>query len=1574
MEKPSTNPWKGWSSYLESDSAVFTGRRQEIDDLYLLIRDHTLVTLYGRSGVGKTSLLQAGVFPVLRLDGFEPMVCRFDGSKPCVETVIETIGKHCTVVSSAKVQDTTSLVRFFSTSRFKKNGRDVIPVIVFDQFEDLLKGNPEYYTPLFEQLHVVASDFVIPGMERNFRFVISIREDFLYLLEDATDSFGYTYFKDNRYRLLPLSEQAADAIISIYPDMPDAIRSSLKQLTVDGKRFYPGLLSFYLHQLYEASGGDITEDSLRFLGDGTGLISRYYDSLFRGPHRVSKETRRYIETNLQKNGMRSSVTLCQAKENIPEINELLDNGDKKLLQKFPVGNDLHVELVHDKVAEIIRQNIARNDDRRWRIMIRTLIAALAVFLLWCGTALYNRALFNNFDSSMKTGVFIGNNFSSSPLIRKVLLTKQNTQKWVSLSNLPNLNTIEIENGCDSVSLIEIPSKTTIVIPASLRSIALPIDAGNLFFEVDTANTCMELSGRTLWDVRGDKPRIIWTDYDGNRYISLPESAKDKYGDYDYRGRTFHAPKPGTHWTSWNYDVNDSNGGYYSDVIIRSDASIVDLSDSPERFRGKSKRINSITGLEFVETLILPDSAIIPLGCIVGAPRLTTLILGNACDISGNAVVDCPALTNIVWPQSTDFSSRYSPFMMCPELEFELKPQPGPYSFEKGVLRSEQHPYLIHSDDGMTHPELFEEEIKNGYIKDNWSNGLIIRHDASDEGYRLLNNKYSNLLQQSDDKKVLYCYYHFIPRSDLAGLTDIYLLKCGRNDSYNLNLLPLEAKKKITLHLPYGSSPEFLSIKDANEFKEVVTDSYWHTLYVNAKCQLHFPFHGFLHSNGLEKILLISLVLLALCMIFRRFIRRNWQWILVAVLLGWGIFWSAIGVLPEMHSDSLREWNIIIIISAVISLFITLFAVKCNRHSFDGITALWRKGMRIARKAPAWFGRHSHKLKRRMAAFSSRHHKSTLFGLVAAAVLVIAILAFLILNAIAVSRISKINSLISKGQLVEACRLLPDSHWFYPPSQRKQLEKTVIMLMARIRPVLPAEVHNLEPGCISIESAAISRNGRRIAVMSHTRELTVYDFKTGQQLFSSDMPLDAEKLEFSATADSLVAYSSENIWFFDINARTGRRLPFFDKDIRSVRFSSKEHNLILETFGRAILSFNLDSDKSGILTNDKLGEPTPDGAHSIYVNNRHLELRDLHGIPHKNKSRRLDFPERGTYRDPIFSPSADTVYLWGRDTTVIVDLVSLSFKAITNAPDAGCIAYDNGFIYHTIYSYTNQYSDKVIRQSINDPAYCDTVLRGVKVVNTGSGMPVAFNGHAIYNVVTGDSMILENRILPHYDRNIIIRGENVFAAKSYYGPYHRHDRKDSLMVKEHFNNMFNPNYLKTIEGTVVDARTWESLPVDTTVSVTDISPDDRYAIQIKDDTAYIVERGTGADMASYPVGNNSLAYSRAAFLGDEHTIALQKPGGDSVVVMRDGRPVFTFRVNAFATDPQGQFIVNSAEHCVYSADGTVIARTVKPHYVCHNQTTPAGRIITLGNSAIVLQSFPRTIDDKIRMLKEYYRTR
>ena len=75
------HPWLGLDSFSEETRQFFHGREEEVGELARRVQRKTLAILFGQSGLGKTSILRAGIVPRLRREGFCPVYVRIDYSR-----------------------------------------------------------------------------------------------------------------------------------------------------------------------------------------------------------------------------------------------------------------------------------------------------------------------------------------------------------------------------------------------------------------------------------------------------------------------------------------------------------------------------------------------------------------------------------------------------------------------------------------------------------------------------------------------------------------------------------------------------------------------------------------------------------------------------------------------------------------------------------------------------------------------------------------------------------------------------------------------------------------------------------------------------------------------------------------------------------------------------------------------------------------------------------------------------------------------------------------------------------------------------------------------------------------------------------------------------------------------------------------------------------------------------------------------------------------------------------------------------------------------------------------------------
>ena len=141
------NPWLGLASFTEETRAYFYGREQEVAELARRVQRKTLTLLFGKSGLGKTSILGAGIVPKLRALGYCPVYLRIDYS-PEAPSPSEQLKAAIFRVTGESGQWTQAGVAVAGESLWEflhhrddvlqdASGRPLTPLLIFDQFEEI---------------------------------------------------------------------------------------------------------------------------------------------------------------------------------------------------------------------------------------------------------------------------------------------------------------------------------------------------------------------------------------------------------------------------------------------------------------------------------------------------------------------------------------------------------------------------------------------------------------------------------------------------------------------------------------------------------------------------------------------------------------------------------------------------------------------------------------------------------------------------------------------------------------------------------------------------------------------------------------------------------------------------------------------------------------------------------------------------------------------------------------------------------------------------------------------------------------------------------------------------------------------------------------------------------------------------------------------------------------------------------------------------------------------------------------------------------------------------------------------
>jgi hypothetical protein len=204
---------------------LFHGRKPETTILTHRILANRLTVLFARSGLGKTSLLNAGIAELLRGECLAPLSVRvWEAGLDPVEAVYRGIENACRRQDFEYVAgDRQSMWHFFKTAQFWRGDILLTPVLILDQFEELFTLQPPRERSRFLDEFSCVARGVRPAREEDpkrpdlsdtapaIKILLSLREDFLAHLEEMSDRIPGIL--DQRFRLLPLTRSAASEAI-----------------------------------------------------------------------------------------------------------------------------------------------------------------------------------------------------------------------------------------------------------------------------------------------------------------------------------------------------------------------------------------------------------------------------------------------------------------------------------------------------------------------------------------------------------------------------------------------------------------------------------------------------------------------------------------------------------------------------------------------------------------------------------------------------------------------------------------------------------------------------------------------------------------------------------------------------------------------------------------------------------------------------------------------------------------------------------------------------------------------------------------------------------------------------------------------------------------------------------------------------------------------------------------------------------------------------------------------------------------------------------------------------------------
>ncbi len=386
-------PFMGLRSYEERNKEQFGGRDTEIRDLYSLVEGNRLTIVFGKSGIGKTSLIKAGLIPELQKNYFFPIYLRIDYSsaKNPLDQAKELIYQKLKERDPDSPEfDGASLWEYFRNLRLLDDL--LTPLLIIDQFEEIFTVGKEKSQGIQEfiiELSDLAENRVPMVVQKkregsgeisstynskpNFHLIISLREDYLANLESLKRYLPS--IKNSRFRVLQMTAaQAMDAVLKpanklINNEIAALIIKKLPGITdldfvsdpanEDNQIKYviePFLLSLICYEINEKrieNELDTITGDLVMQFDISDVINSYYTKTI---NEFGENVKQGIEDSLlTEGGFRKLQELGELESEYGIKNgEILKLIEKRIIRKEMRDGVDYIELIHDVLTPVIK--------------------------------------------------------------------------------------------------------------------------------------------------------------------------------------------------------------------------------------------------------------------------------------------------------------------------------------------------------------------------------------------------------------------------------------------------------------------------------------------------------------------------------------------------------------------------------------------------------------------------------------------------------------------------------------------------------------------------------------------------------------------------------------------------------------------------------------------------------------------------------------------------------------------------------------------------------------------------------------------------------------------------------------------------------------------------------------------------------------------------------------------------------------------------------------------------------------------------------------------------------------------
>ena len=366
------NPYRGLESFTAEHAAMFFGREADIAALTARVRAQPVVVVTGPSGVGKSSLVQAGLIPALQREQRWSVALVRPGEDPWPRLAAGLLrAQHgretVTLDESRREVDRLREEGFGPVARFLRSENRPL-LVVADQFEELLAAS--------ERLDQDLLDLLLPTFEASeaaVRLVLTLRADFLPVLQ-AIPGF-HTRLNERLYLLSPLTaEQMRQAVK--YPASARGISFEpvlIDQILNDASDGSLPLLEFTLTKLWETQRHKIlTLAGYHEMGGVRGALDRFAEERAAQLTETAAEVLDRVLLRLVRVpvgapdlAVRQHLRRSEVATSEWDVLQRLADARLVILDTSPTDHEPYAELAHDSLItswQRLRELVVENRD------------------------------------------------------------------------------------------------------------------------------------------------------------------------------------------------------------------------------------------------------------------------------------------------------------------------------------------------------------------------------------------------------------------------------------------------------------------------------------------------------------------------------------------------------------------------------------------------------------------------------------------------------------------------------------------------------------------------------------------------------------------------------------------------------------------------------------------------------------------------------------------------------------------------------------------------------------------------------------------------------------------------------------------------------------------------------------------------------------------------------------------------------------------------------------------------------------------------------------------------------------